>query len=152
MDAGRARVVKEHLPDSHTDFLFAVMAEEFGIVMCLIVVGLYLFLFARFIRAALRQDDVFSRYAIIGLVALLAMQAAINMGVNLQLLPAKGMTLPFLSYGDHRFCPSVWPRASCLGLPGKPHVAERAITGLADQPPVSGGGACNAADHPAGVD
>lgn len=92
-------VVKEHLPDSHTDFLFAVMAEEFGIVMCLIVVGLYLFLFARLIRAALRQNDVFSRYAIIGLVALLATQAAINMGVNLQLLPAKGMTLPFLSYG-----------------------------------------------------
>lgn len=92
-------VVKEHLPDSHTDFLFAVMAEEFGILMCLIVVGLYLFLFGRFIRAALRQDDVFSRYATIGLVALLATQAAINMGVNLQLLPAKGMTLPFLSYG-----------------------------------------------------
>ncbi|MFK7791341.1 MAG: FtsW/RodA/SpoVE family cell cycle protein [Devosiaceae bacterium] len=92
-------VVKEHLPDSHTDFLFAVMAEEFGIIMCLIVVGLYLFLFARFIRSALRHEDVFSRFAIIGLVALLAMQAAINMGVNLQLLPAKGMTLPFLSYG-----------------------------------------------------
>jgi cell division protein FtsW len=92
-------VVKEHLPDSHTDFLFAVMAEEFGIIMCLIVVGLYLFLFARCIRAAVGHDDVFSRFAIIGLVALLAMQAAINMGVNLQLLPAKGMTLPFLSYG-----------------------------------------------------
>lgn len=92
-------VVKEHLPDSHTDFLFAVMAEEFGILLCLIVVGLYLFLFARLVRSALRHEDVFSRFAIVGLVALLAMQAAINMGVNLQLLPAKGMTLPFLSYG-----------------------------------------------------
>lgn len=92
-------VVKEHLPDSHTDFLFAVMAEEFGIIMCLIVVGLYLFFFGRCIRAGLRHDNVFARFAIIGLVALLAMQAAINMGVNLQLLPAKGMTLPFLSYG-----------------------------------------------------
>ena len=92
-------VVKEHLPDSHTDFLFAVMAEEFGIVMCLIVAGLYLFLFARCLRAAFRHDSVFAQYAIVGLVALIAMQAAINMGVNLQLLPAKGMTLPFLSYG-----------------------------------------------------
>ncbi|MEO0381996.1 MAG: putative peptidoglycan glycosyltransferase FtsW [Pseudomonadota bacterium] len=92
-------VVKEHLPDSHADFLFAVMAEEFGIVMCLIVVGLYLFLFVRLIRAALSKEDVFTRYAIIGMVALLAIQSAINMGVNLQLLPAKGMTLPFLSYG-----------------------------------------------------
>ena len=52
-------VVKEHLPDSHTDFLFAVMAEEFGIVMCLIVVGLYVFLFARCIRSALRQENLF---------------------------------------------------------------------------------------------
>ena len=91
--------MKEHLPDSHTDFLFAVMAEEFGIVMCLIVAGLYLFLFARCLRAAFRHDSVFAQYAIVGLVALIAMQAAINMGVNLQLLPAKGMTLPFLSYG-----------------------------------------------------
>ena len=92
-------VVKEHLPDSHTDFLFAVMAEEFGIVVCLIVVGLYVFLFARCVRSALRQENLFARYASVGLVALLAGQAAINMGVNLQLLPAKGMTLPFLSYG-----------------------------------------------------
>lgn len=92
-------VVKEHLPDSHTDFLFAVTAEEFGIIMCLIVLALYGFLFARLILAALRCEDLFSRYAVIGLVALLATQAAINMGVNLQLLPAKGMTLPYLSYG-----------------------------------------------------
>ncbi|MEM6711062.1 MAG: putative lipid II flippase FtsW [Pseudomonadota bacterium] len=92
-------IVKEHLPDSHTDFLFAVMAEEFGAVMCLVVLGLFLFLYMRFLRAALSQESVFARYAIIGLVALLAMQTAINMGVNLQLLPAKGMTLPFLSYG-----------------------------------------------------
>ena len=92
-------VVKEHLPDSHTDFLFAVMAEEFGIVMCLIVAGLYLFLFSRCLKAAFRHESLFAQYAIVGLVALIAMQAAINMGVNLQLLPAKGMTLPFLSYG-----------------------------------------------------
>lgn len=91
--------VKEHLPDSHTDFLFAVTAEEFGILMCLAVVGLYLFLFFRMIKVAMRTDDPFSRLAIVGLVGLLAMQASINMGVNLQLLPAKGMTLPFLSYG-----------------------------------------------------
>ncbi len=92
-------IVKEHLPDSHTDFLFAVMAEELGIVVCLLVVALYIFFFARCLRAAIRHENLFSRYAIVGLVALLSMQAAINMGVNLQLLPAKGMTLPFLSYG-----------------------------------------------------
>ncbi|MEM1287796.1 MAG: putative peptidoglycan glycosyltransferase FtsW [Pseudomonadota bacterium] len=91
--------VKEHLPDSHTDFLFAVTGEEFGILLCLAIVGLYLFLFFRMVRAALRHDQLFSRFAIVGLVGLLAMQASINIGVNIQLLPAKGMTLPFLSYG-----------------------------------------------------
>ncbi|MEM6384019.1 MAG: putative peptidoglycan glycosyltransferase FtsW [Pseudomonadota bacterium] len=92
-------VVKEHLPDSHTDFLFAVIAEEFGILVCLMIVALYLFVFLRAVRCALTVEDLFSRFTIVGLVGLLAMQATINMGVNLQLLPAKGMTLPFLSYG-----------------------------------------------------
>lgn len=109
-------VVKEHLPDSHTDFLFAVMAEEFGIVICLIVLGLYAFLFARCILTALRHEDVFARYAIVGLVALLAMQAAINMGVNLQLLPAKGMTLPFLSYGGSSLLSVGFTAGILLGL------------------------------------
>ena len=109
-------IVKEHLPDSHTDFLFAVTAEEFGIIMCFVIVGLYLFLFMRAIRAALATDDLFRRYAIIGLVGLLAMQAAINMGVNLQLLPAKGMTLPFLSYGGSSLLSVGFTSGVLLGL------------------------------------
>ncbi|MHB2264317.1 putative lipid II flippase FtsW [Aliihoeflea sp. PC F10.4] len=91
--------VKRILPDSHTDFVFAVAAEEFGLILCLIIAGLFAFVVLRGIAKASRQPDDFSRFAISGLVALFGFQSIINMGVNLQLLPTKGMTLPFISYG-----------------------------------------------------
>jgi cell division protein FtsW len=91
--------VKRILPDSHTDFIFSVAAEEFGIVLCFIILMLFAFVVLRGLQIASRQEDSFSRYAISGLVILFGLQASINMGVNLQLLPAKGMTLPFVSYG-----------------------------------------------------
>jgi cell division protein FtsW len=91
--------VKRILPDSHADFIFAVAAEEFGIVLCLIVVGLFAFIVIRALSRALRADDPFARYAAAGLAMLFGMQSAINMAVNLHLIPAKGMTLPFISYG-----------------------------------------------------
>lgn len=91
--------VKRILPDSHADFIFAVAAEEFGIVLCLIVVGLFAFVVIRALSRALRAEDPFSRYAASGLAILFGTQSAINMAVNLHLIPAKGMTLPFISYG-----------------------------------------------------
>jgi cell division protein FtsW len=91
--------VKRILPDAHTDFIFAVTAEEFGIVMCLVLVALFAFIVIRSFILARRQEDVFSRMAITGLVMLFGMQACINMMVNVHLMPAKGMTLPFISYG-----------------------------------------------------
>ncbi len=91
--------VKRILPDSHTDFIFAVAAEEFGLILCLIIAGLFAFVVLRGIMMASRESDDFSRFAISGLVILFGFQSIINMGVNLQLLPAKGMTLPFISYG-----------------------------------------------------
>ncbi len=91
--------VKRILPDSHTDFVFSVAAEEFGIVLCFIILGLFAFVVLRGLKVALKREDDFSRYAISGLVVLFGFQAIINMGVNLQLMPAKGMTLPFVSYG-----------------------------------------------------
>lgn len=91
--------VKRILPDSHTDFVFAVAAEEFGIVICLLIVMIFTFVVVRGLRIAMSERDDFSRLAISGLVILLGFQSIINMGVNLQLLPAKGMTLPFISYG-----------------------------------------------------
>ena len=92
-------VMKRVLPDSHTDFVFAVVAEEFGIVLCLILVLIFAVIVMRGLMLALKRKDNFERLAIAGLVTQIGVQAFINIGVNLQLLPAKGMTLPFISYG-----------------------------------------------------
>src|SRR5271167_8893 len=92
-------IAKRNLPDSHTDFVFAVAAEEFGIVLCLALLALFAFVVIRTLARAYRNEDMFSRFAASGLAILFGVQAAINMSVNLQLIPAKGMTLPFISYG-----------------------------------------------------
>jgi len=91
--------VKRILPDSHADFVFAVAAEEFGIVLCLILVALFAFIVVRALTRAMQCDDPFARFAAAGLAILFGAQSAINMAVNLALIPAKGMTLPFISYG-----------------------------------------------------
>lgn len=91
--------VKRILPDSHTDFVFSVAGEEFGIVVCLLIAGLFAFVVLRGLSKSLHETDDFTRYAVGGLVVLFGLQSIINMGVNLHLLPAKGMTLPFVSYG-----------------------------------------------------
>jgi cell division protein FtsW len=91
--------VKRMLPDSHTDFAFSVIAEEFGIVACMLLASLFCFIVIRGLSVALAQRDPFTRLAISGLVFLFGLQSIINMAVNLQLMPAKGMTLPFISYG-----------------------------------------------------
>jgi cell division protein FtsW len=91
--------IKRVLPEGHTDFVFAVAAEEFGIVLCLILVALFAFIAIRALVKAMRNDEPFIRFATAGLAMLFGMQSAINMAVNLHLMPAKGMTLPFISYG-----------------------------------------------------
>jgi len=92
-------IAKRSLPDSHTDFVFAVGAEEFGIILCLGILALYAFIVLRTLSRAYASEDLFARFAASGLAILFGVQAAINMAVNLQLIPAKGMTLPFISYG-----------------------------------------------------
>ncbi|MGJ5181891.1 putative lipid II flippase FtsW [Bradyrhizobium oligotrophicum] len=92
-------IAKRSLPDSHTDFVFAVAAEEFGIILCLALVALFGFIVIRTLSRAYATEDGFARFAASGLAILFGIQAAINISVNLQLIPAKGMTLPFISYG-----------------------------------------------------
>jgi cell division protein FtsW len=92
-------IAKRSLPDSHTDFVFAVGAEEFGIILCLALLALFAFIVIRALLRAYSTEDMFARFAASGLAILFGVQAAINMSVNLQLIPAKGMTLPFISYG-----------------------------------------------------
>ncbi len=91
--------IKSSLPDAHTDFIFAVVAEEYGVIACLLLVGLFGFIVWRAMAHTWSEPSPFVRLAVSGLVLLLAAQALINMGVNVGLLPAKGMTLPFISYG-----------------------------------------------------
>jgi cell division protein FtsW len=91
--------VKRILPESHTDFVFSVAAEEFGVALCLVLVALFTFIVVRALVRAMRNDDHFTRFAAAGLAILFGSQAAINMAVNIHLIPAKGMTLPFISYG-----------------------------------------------------
>ncbi|MCG6857256.1 MAG: putative lipid II flippase FtsW [Salaquimonas sp.] len=91
--------VKRIIPDSHADFPFAVAAEEFGIIACMLLVALFAFIVIRGLNHALKERDPYIRLASAGLVALFAIQSMINLMVNLQLMPAKGMTLPFISYG-----------------------------------------------------
>ncbi len=91
--------VKRILPDSHTDFVFAVAAEEFGIILCLALLALFAFIVIRALSRAYASEDLFARFAAAGLAIMFGIQASINMAVNLHLMPAKGMTLPFISYG-----------------------------------------------------
>ena len=85
--------VKDVLPDSHTDFIFAVAAEEYGLIACLVLVALFAFIVLRGLSKASQEPDGFIRHAIAGLVMLFGLQALINMAVNVGMLPAKGMTL-----------------------------------------------------------
>ena len=91
--------VKWSLPDAHTDFIIAVAAEEYGLLMVLLIIGLYATIVIRSCMRLVRERDPFVRLAGTGLAAVLGMQALINLGVAVRLLPAKGMTLPFVSYG-----------------------------------------------------
>jgi cell division protein FtsW len=91
--------MKRILPDAHTDFIFAVIGEEFGVVVCMALAAVFAFIVLRGLLSASRNEDAFCGFATAGLVMLFGLQSCINMAVNLQLMPAKGMTLPFVSYG-----------------------------------------------------
>ena len=91
--------VKWFLPDAHTDFIIAVAAEEYGLVLVLCIIALFACIVVRSLLRLMRERDPFIRLAGTGLVAIFGVQAMINMGVAVRLLPAKGMTLPFVSYG-----------------------------------------------------
>lgn len=91
--------VKWSLPDAHTDFIIAVAAEEYGLILVLCIIALYASVVVRSLLRLMRERDPFIRLAGTGLACMFGVQALINMGVAVRLLPAKGMTLPFVSYG-----------------------------------------------------
>ena len=91
--------VKEVLPDAHADFIFAVLGEEFGLIACLVVVVLFLFVVLRGFSRVFKDQDLFVLLAVAGLLTQFALQALINMASTVNLMPPKGMTLPLISYG-----------------------------------------------------
>ena len=96
---GDAPAVKGLLPDAHADFIFAAAAEDFGLAFGVLVIALFAIFVARAFFVAARQKSAFAQIAVCGLAAMIGLQAIINIGVSLRALPAKGMTLPFISYG-----------------------------------------------------
>jgi cell division protein FtsW len=92
-------VMKRHVPDLHTDFIYSVAAEEFGLIFSLSLISLFCFIVIRGLYKAMKLSDPFEQVAAGGLFVLVGQQAFINVAVNLNMIPTKGMTLPFISYG-----------------------------------------------------
>jgi cell division protein FtsW len=101
-----------YLPEPHTDFIFAVTAEEFGLVGALFVVALFAIFLWRGTRVALRTDDLFGRFLAVGVTSMIILQAFINISVVLGLMPTKGIPLPFVSYGGS----SLFVMLGCVGV------------------------------------
>ncbi|MBN9413354.1 MAG: putative lipid II flippase FtsW [Candidatus Paracaedimonas acanthamoebae] len=108
--------VKKHLPDAHADFIYAVAAEEFGFVLCIIILGLFAFLVLRTISRMLNENNLFIVIAVSGLIMELGIQAMINIASTLGLIPTKGMTLPFISYGGSSMLALAMGFGMVLGL------------------------------------
>lgn len=108
--------VKWTLPDAHTDFIIAVAAEEFGLIFTLSLIGLFLFIVLHSMNRLTTERDTFVRLAGTGLAALFGMQAFVNLSVAIRLLPAKGMTLPFVSYGGSSMIATAFAMGAILAL------------------------------------
>lgn len=111
--------VKHFIPDSHTDFVFSVAGEEYGVIACLLIIGVFAFIVLRGYIRLLRENDPFIILAVAGLLAQFGIQAIINMGVAVNLMPAKGMTLPFLSYGGSSLIAMAFGMGMLLALSRK---------------------------------
>jgi cell division protein FtsW len=101
-----------YLPEPHTDFIYAVTAEEFGLVGSILLAALFAAFLWRGLRSAIRTEDVFGRYLAIGITSMVVLQAFINMSVVLGLMPTKGIPLPFVSYGGS----SLFVTLACVGV------------------------------------
>ena len=122
-------ITKRYLPDAHADYVFSAAAGEFGILFCLLLVALIGFIVLRSLRGAVQQGDLFARMAAAALAAQFGMQSAINLMVNVNLIPPKGMTLPFVSYGGTSMLAVAVGVGMMLGLMRK-RPEEKIATGL----------------------
>lgn len=122
-------MVRRYVPDAHADFVFSAAAGEFGILFCLVLVGLISFIVIKSMMGAQRQTSLFPRLAVSALAIQFGLQSAINLGVNLNLLPPKGMTLPFVSYGGTSMLATAYAMGLILAL-SRRKPEERLATGL----------------------
>jgi cell division protein FtsW len=116
--------VKDVLPDAHADTVFAVVGEEFGMILCMVIVGLFAFIVLRGLLRLLAEADLFVILAATGLVASFGLQAFVNMASTLHLIPTKGMTLPFISYGGSSVLAVALGIGMLLALTRKRHNGE----------------------------
>lgn len=124
--AGEAKLI---LPDAHTDFTFAVVGEEFGLIACIGLMLLFAFVVMRILQRAKIEPDPFPALALSGLGIIFGLQAVINMGVNVSLLPAKGMTLPLISYGGSSLIGVAFAMGMVLAFSRRqPHVSLASTT------------------------
>lgn len=108
--------VKEVLPDAHADFIFAVAGEEFGLIVCVIVVGLFVLVMMQGFLRALKDNDLFVVLSVGALLTLFGAQALMNMASTVHLIPPKGTTLPFISYGGSASLALAWTMGMVLAL------------------------------------
>lgn len=104
--------IKKYIPDGHTDFIFAVISEEFGLIFAIAIMFVFLIMITRVMKRMLLENDPFIYLATVGLISLFTLQTLINMGVSVGMLPTKGMTLPFISYGGS----SMFAMSICFGI------------------------------------
>jgi cell division protein FtsW len=101
-----------YLPEPHTDFIYAVTAEEFGLLGAIFVAALFAIFLWRGLRTAIKTDDIFGRYVAIGITSMVVLQACINISVVLGIMPTKGIPLPLISYGGS----SLFITLACIGV------------------------------------
>ena len=114
-------IVKKHLPDAHADFVFAVAGEEFGLIFCIVMVGLFAFVILRALLRVMNETSLFIILAISGLIIQFGIQTFVNMASSLHLIPTKGMTMPFISYGGSSMMALAMAMGMVLALTRKRH-------------------------------
>lgn len=117
-------IVKKNVPDAHADFVFAVAGEEFGFLVCLLIVVLFAFVVIRSLIRAMQDGSLFVMMATVGIVIQFGMQALVNMASSLHLIPTKGMTMPFISYGGSSLIALAMAMGVLLSLTRKRHGGE----------------------------
>ena len=119
---GASRQKLFYLPESHTDFIFAIVGEELGLLGAITIVTLFAVLIWRGLRVGLRAPDAFGAYLALGITVLLATQTLVNLGVVTGLLPTKGLPLPFISFGGSALLVTMLSTGVLLNISQQAHV------------------------------